>query len=67
MNLGLGLRNLRRVREILSVLVIDYGFGYVFDQLGVSAQLPMGRRRGPARKYAQMPGRRRLRLALGQL
>jgi ubiquinone biosynthesis protein len=67
MNLGLGLRNLRRVREILSVLVIDYGFGYVFDQLGVSAQLPMGRRRGPAREYAQMPGPRRLRLALGQL
>jgi len=67
MNLGLGLRNLGRVREILSVLVIDYGFGYVFDQLGISGQLPVGRRRRPAREHAGLPGARRLRLALAQL
>jgi ubiquinone biosynthesis protein len=67
MNLGLGLRNLSRVREILSVLVIDYGFGYVFDQLGLDRFLPIGRRRGPAREYAHLSGARRLRLALGQL
>src|SRR4030042_565211 len=49
MNLGIGLRNLRRVREVVSVLVFDYGFGYVFDQLGLWRDLPVGRRRRPAR------------------
>jgi ubiquinone biosynthesis protein len=67
MNLGLGLRNLRRVREILSVLVFGYGFGYVFDQLGVSRYLPLGRRRKLPREYAEMPQPRRLRLALAEL
>ncbi|HUU53641.1 MAG TPA: AarF/UbiB family protein [Armatimonadota bacterium] len=67
MNLGIGLRNLSRVREIVSVLVFDYGFGYVFDQLGLSRQLPVGRRRRPAREYADLPGPRRLRLALAEL
>jgi ubiquinone biosynthesis protein len=66
MNLGLGLRNLSRLREILSVLVFDYGFGYVFDQLGLSRHLPLGRRR-PAGRYADLPGPRRLRLALAEL
>ncbi len=67
MNLGIGLRNLRRVREILSVLVLDYGFGYVFDQLGLSRHLPIARRRRPSREYAGLPGPRRLRLALAEL
>ena len=40
MALGFGLRNLSRVREILSVLVIDYGFGYVIDHLGFARHLP---------------------------
>jgi ubiquinone biosynthesis protein len=67
MNLAIGLRNLRRVREILSVLVLDYGFGYIFDQLGISRLLPVGRRRRPARERAELPGARRLRLALAEL
>ncbi len=67
MNLGTGLRNLRRVREILTVLVFGYGFGYVFDQLGISRHLPLGRRRKLPREYAEMPGPRRLRLALAEL
>jgi len=67
MNLGIGLRNLSRIREIVSVLVFDYGFGYVFDQLGLSRDLPVGRRRRPAREYADVPGPRRLRLALAEL
>ncbi len=67
MNLGIGLRNLGRVREIVSVLVFDYGFGYVFDQLGLSRLLPVGRRRRPAREYADLPGPHRLRLALAEL
>ena len=67
MNLGTGLRNLRRVREILSVLVFSYGFGYVFDQLGISRHLPLGRRRRLPREYAEMPGPRRLRLAMAEL
>lgn len=66
MTLPIRLRNLRRIREILSVLVFDYGFGYIFDQLGLSRHLPLGRRR-PIRRYADLPGPRRLRLALGQL
>ena len=67
MSLGIGLRNLSRVREILSVLVLDYGFGYVFDQLGISRLLPVARRRRPSREYAALPGARRLRLALAEL
>jgi ubiquinone biosynthesis protein len=67
MNLAIGLRNLRRVREILSVLVLDYGFGYVFDQLGISRVLPVGRRRRPAPERSEVPGPRRLRLALAEL
>jgi len=67
MNLAIGLRNLRRVREILSVLVLDYGFGYVFDQLGISRLLPIARRRRPARERPELPGPRRLRLALAEL
>ncbi len=56
-----------RLREIVSVLVFDYGFGYVFDQLGLWRQLPVGRRRRPAREHADVPGPRRLRLALSEL
>lgn len=67
MNLAIGLRNLRRVREILSVLVFDYGFGYVFDQFDLARFFPLGRRRGIARKYADLSGPQRLRLALGEL
>lgn len=66
MNLPFGLRNLRRVREILSVLV-KYGFGYALDQLGVSRLLPLGRRRAMAAQYGGMPGPQRLRLALAEL
>ncbi|MCK4512558.1 AarF/ABC1/UbiB kinase family protein, partial [bacterium] len=67
MNLAIGLRNLRRVREILSVLVLDYGFGYVFDQFDLARFFPLGRRRGIAREYAHLSGPQRLRLALGEL
>jgi ubiquinone biosynthesis protein len=67
MTLGIGPPNLGRVREILSVLVLDYGFGYVFDQLGLSRHLPIGRRRRPSREYAGVSGPRRLRLALAEL
>ena len=67
MRLPLGLSNLGRLRTILSVLVIDYGFGSVFDQLGVANLLPLGRRRGPALRYPQVPGPARLRLALAEL
>ncbi|UCC69048.1 MAG: AarF/ABC1/UbiB kinase family protein [Armatimonadota bacterium] len=67
MNLAIGLRNLRRAREILSVLVLDYGFGYVFDHLGVSGLLPLGRRRRGARERPDLSGPRRLRLALAEL
>jgi len=58
---------LGRAREIVSVLVFDYGFGYVLDQLGLWRHLPVGRRRRPAREYADVPGPRRLRLALAEL
>jgi len=67
MALGLGLRNLRRVREILSVLVIDYGFGYVVDHLGIGRHLPGVARRRPSRELESIPGPRRLRLALAEL
>ncbi len=67
MTLGIGLRNLNRVREIVSVLVFRYGFGYVFQQLGISRLLPIGRRRPPAAGYAEVPGPRQLRLALAEL
>ncbi len=67
MNLAIGLRNLRRAREILSVLVLDYGFGYVFDQLGISRLLPLRRLRRGAPERAELPGPRRLRLALAEL
>jgi ubiquinone biosynthesis protein len=67
MNLAIGLRNLRRVREIVSVLVLDYGFGYVFDQFDLARFFPLGRRRGIAREYAHLSGPERLRLALGEL
>jgi ubiquinone biosynthesis protein len=66
MTLAIGLRNLGRVREILSILV-DYGFGYVFDQLDLAQVLPVGRRREVSRQYAAIPGPRRLRLALAAL
>ncbi len=66
MNLSIGLRNLRRVREIL-VLVLDYGFGYVVDQLDLDRYLPLSRRRRAHRAYAALPLPRRLRLALAQL
>ncbi len=67
MTLGLGLRNLGRLREIVSVLVFRYGFGYVFQQLGIERLLPMGRRRPPAPEFAEVPGPRQLRLALAEL
>lgn len=67
MTFGIGLRNLGRVREIVSVLVFRYGFGYIFEQLGISRLLPMGRRRRPAADYAELPGPRQLRLALAEL
>jgi ubiquinone biosynthesis protein len=66
MNLGIGLPNLGRVRQILSVLVLDYGFGYFFDQLGISNLLPLGKR-GLSPKYAGLSGAQRLRLALEEL
>ncbi len=66
MNLAIGLRNLRRVRHILSVLV-NYGFGYAFDQLGLANLLPVGRRREALAEFAGIPGPRRLRLALAEL
>ncbi|NIM50491.1 MAG: hypothetical protein GTN69_08555 [Armatimonadetes bacterium] len=67
MALGLGLRHLSRLREILSVLVIDFGFGHILDQLGVAGQLPGVRRRRPARRVEEAPDPRRLRLALAEL
>jgi ubiquinone biosynthesis protein len=67
MTLGIGLRNLGRAREIVSVLVFRYGFGYVFQQLGISRLLPVGRRRRPAPEYAEVPGPRQLRFALAEL
>lgn len=67
MTLGFGLRNLSRVREILSVLVIDYGFGYVIDYLGIARHLPGVGRRRPSREFEDVPGPRRLRLALAEL
>ena len=67
MTFGIGLRNLGRVREIVSVLVFRYGFGYVFEQLGISRLLPMRRRRPPPPGYAEVPGPRQLRLALAEL
>ena len=66
MNLPIGLRNLGRVREIFSILV-DYGFGYVFDQLDLGRLLPVGRRRAASPVYARIPGPRRLRMALADL
>jgi len=67
MNLGFGLRHLGRVRQILSVLVFEYGFRSVFDQLGIARHFPLGRRRRPSPEYAGLPGPRRLRLALAEL
>jgi ubiquinone biosynthesis protein len=67
MNLGIGLPSLGRVRKIISVLVLDYGFGYVLEQLGVGRVLPLGRRRGVAPRYAGLSGPERLRLALAEL
>lgn len=67
MSLGFGLRNLSRVREILSVLIFDYGLGYAFDNLGISRVLPIGRRRPRATQYDGVPGPRRLRMALVEL
>ena len=67
MNLASGIRNLRRAREIVSVLVFDYGFGQVFDQLDLGRVLPVGRRRPAAQRYAGMSGPQRLRLALTAL
>jgi ubiquinone biosynthesis protein len=66
MNIGISLPNLRRVRHILSVLVLDYGLGSFFDRLGVSTVLPLGRR-GLARAHARLSGAQRLRLALEEL
>ncbi|MFB3883501.1 MAG: ABC1 kinase family protein [Armatimonadota bacterium] len=67
MTFGIGLRHLSRLREIVSVLVFGYGFGYVFDQLGISRLLPVGRRRRPSPEYSEEPGPRQLRLALAEL
>jgi ubiquinone biosynthesis protein len=67
MTFGIGLQNLGRVREIVSVLVFRYGFGYVFQQLGISRLLPIGRRRRPSPDYAEVPGPKQLRLALAEL
>jgi len=67
MTFGIGLRHLSRLREIVSVLVFGYGFGYVFDQLGISRLLPVGRRRRPSPEYSEAPGPRQLRLALAEL
>jgi len=67
MPLGFRYRNLRRLRQILAVLVIDYGFGSLFDQLDLGRFLPLGRRRRAARAYEGLPSAKRLRLALAQL
>jgi ubiquinone biosynthesis protein len=67
MNLAMGLPNLGRMRQIVSVLVLDYGFGYIFEQLGIANLVPLGRRRGAAGKYVQFSGPARLRLALAEL
>ena len=67
MTFGIGLRHLSRLREIVSVLVFGYGFGYVFDQLGISRLLPVGRRRRPSPEFSEAPGPRQLRLALAEL
>lgn len=67
MNFTSGLRNLSRAREIVSVLVFGYGFGYVFEQLGLTRLLPSARRRRPAAEYSDAPGPRQLRLALAEL
>jgi len=67
MNIAAGLRNWRRAREILSVLIFDYGFGYLLDQLDLGGVLPVRRRREMAPAYAAMSGPERLRLALAQL
>ena len=67
MNLGMGLPNLGRIRQIVSVLVLDYGFGYIFEQLGIANLVPLGRRRGAAARYVRFSGPARLRLALAEL
>jgi len=67
MNIAAGLRNWRRAREILSVLVFDYGFGYLLDQLDLGGALPLGRRREMPVARAAMSGPERLRMALAQL
>jgi ubiquinone biosynthesis protein len=67
MSIAAGLRNLRRLREIVSVLVVDYGFGSVFDQMDLAGLLPVGRRREIPPARARLSAPERLRLALGQL
>src|SRR5574340_703746 len=67
MPLGFSLRNLRRLRRILAVLVVEYGLGSLFDQLDLGRFLPLGRRRRLARAYEGMSNARRLRLALTHL
>ena len=67
MPLGFRLRNLGRVRQILSVLVVDYGLGSLFDQIDLGRLIPLRRRRGPARAYEGLSPAKRLRLALTQL
>jgi len=67
MNIAAGLRNLRRAREIASVLIFDYGFGYLLDQLDLTGVLPVGRRREMAAAHVGLSGPARLRLALAQL
>ncbi len=67
MNIAAGLRNWRRAKEILSVLIFDYGFGHVVDQLDLGGVLPVGRRRDMPPAHAALSGPERLRLALGQL
>jgi ubiquinone biosynthesis protein len=63
---GLGLRNLRRIRQIASV-VFRYGLGSIFDQLDVTRLLPLHRRRREDPRYQQMSSAKRIRLALAEL
>lgn len=61
-------RNLKRYREVVSVLV-KYGFGEVLDRMGIASYLRLGRRRLFARQQelASHTWAERVRLALEEL
>ncbi len=63
---GVSLSQSGRVRQILSVLVIDYGLGSLFDQLDLGRFRPLGAGGASARCEGMTPAKR-LRLALAAL